>query len=65
MGCHRQGAGAVQVRAATSELHLIDDIVYPGFVKNIKARNVLLDRVNAPIHLYQTNGGHSCVFRTL
>ncbi|KAJ7224760.1 pectin lyase fold/virulence factor [Mycena rebaudengoi] len=31
----------------------------PGLVKNITARNVLLDRVNSPIHLYQTNGGHS------
>ncbi|KAJ6606565.1 pectin lyase fold/virulence factor [Mycena vulgaris] len=30
-----------------------------GFAKNITARNVVLDRVNAPIHLYQTNGGHS------
>ncbi|KAL0946285.1 hypothetical protein HGRIS_012535 [Hohenbuehelia grisea] len=31
----------------------------PGFVNNITVKNVLLDRVNAPIHLYQTNGGHS------
>ncbi|KAJ7594398.1 pectin lyase fold/virulence factor [Mycena floridula] len=30
-----------------------------GFVKNIVTRNVQLDRVNLPIHLYQTNGGHS------
>ncbi|KAJ7093168.1 pectin lyase fold/virulence factor [Mycena epipterygia] len=30
-----------------------------GFANNITAANVVLDRVNAPIHLYQTNGGHS------
>ncbi|KAK7023893.1 pectin lyase fold/virulence factor [Favolaschia claudopus] len=30
-----------------------------GFVKNITAKNVFLDGVNLPIHLYQTNGGHS------
>ncbi|KAJ8454046.1 hypothetical protein ONZ45_g19460 [Pleurotus djamor] len=30
-----------------------------GLVKNISITNVQLDRVNAPIHLYQTNGGHS------
>ncbi|KDQ32698.1 glycoside hydrolase family 28 protein, partial [Pleurotus ostreatus PC15] len=28
-------------------------------VDNITISNVLLDRVNAPLHLYQTNGGHS------
>ncbi|KAF9037384.1 pectin lyase-like protein [Hymenopellis radicata] len=30
-----------------------------GIVSNISATNVFLDRVNRPIHLYQTNGGHS------
>ncbi|KAJ6624706.1 pectin lyase fold/virulence factor [Mycena sp. CBHHK59/15] len=30
-----------------------------GRVHNVTARNVVLDRVNLPIHLYQTNGGHS------
>ncbi|TFK31837.1 pectin lyase fold/virulence factor [Crucibulum laeve] len=30
-----------------------------GFVNNVIASNVKLDRVNAPLHLYQTNGGHS------
>ncbi|KAG7451524.1 pectin lyase-like protein [Guyanagaster necrorhizus] len=30
-----------------------------GFVSNIVAKNVLLDRVTLPLHLYQTNGGHS------
>ncbi|KAJ7871489.1 pectin lyase fold/virulence factor [Mycena olivaceomarginata] len=30
-----------------------------GFVENITAKNILLDRVNLPLHLYQTNGGHS------
>ncbi|KAG9226911.1 hypothetical protein CCMSSC00406_0003416 [Pleurotus cornucopiae] len=30
-----------------------------GVVDNISISNVLLDRVNAPLHLYQTNGGHS------
>lgn len=26
---------------------------------NLVARNVSLDRVDLPVHLYQTNGGHS------
>ncbi|TBU44150.1 pectin lyase fold/virulence factor [Dichomitus squalens] len=30
-----------------------------GFVSNVVTKNVLLDRVSRPIHLYQTNGGHS------
>ncbi|KAJ6488651.1 pectin lyase fold/virulence factor [Mycena vitilis] len=30
-----------------------------GIAMNITTKNVLLDRVNLPIHLYQTNGGHS------
>jgi len=30
-----------------------------GYVSNVISRNVQLDRVNSPIHLYQTNGGHS------
>ncbi|PPR03372.1 hypothetical protein CVT24_012497 [Panaeolus cyanescens] len=30
-----------------------------GRVQNVTIRNVDLDRVNAPVHLYQTNGGHS------
>ncbi|KAF9011995.1 pectin lyase-like protein [Cyathus striatus] len=30
-----------------------------GTVRNISIENVVLDRVNNPIHLYQTNGGHS------
>ncbi|KAJ7702382.1 pectin lyase fold/virulence factor [Mycena rosella] len=30
-----------------------------GFAKNITAMNVMLDRVNTPLHVYQTNGGHS------
>ncbi len=29
-----------------------------GFVSNIVAKNVFLDRVNRPFHLYQTNNGH-------
>jgi galacturan 1,4-alpha-galacturonidase len=30
-----------------------------GHVTNVVARNVRLDRVDAPLHLYQTNGAHS------
>lgn len=30
-----------------------------GHVTNVIAKNVQLDRVNSPVHLYQTNGGHS------
>ncbi|KAF4603057.1 hypothetical protein EYR38_003462 [Pleurotus pulmonarius] len=30
-----------------------------GVVDNITITDVVLDRVNAPLHLYQTNGGHS------
>ncbi|KDR77161.1 hypothetical protein GALMADRAFT_433038 [Galerina marginata CBS 339.88] len=30
-----------------------------GLVNNISIKNVQLDRVNAPLHLYQTNGGHT------
>ncbi|KAI0824306.1 pectin lyase-like protein [Trametes gibbosa] len=30
-----------------------------GYVSNVIARRVSLDRVTVPIHLYQTNGGHS------
>ncbi|KAF9463234.1 pectin lyase fold/virulence factor [Collybia nuda] len=30
-----------------------------GNVNNVVVRNVKLDRVNAPLHLYQTNGGHT------
>ncbi|KAI0656169.1 pectin lyase-like protein [Cubamyces menziesii] len=30
-----------------------------GFVSNVVAKRVSLDRVTVPIHLYQTNGGHS------
>ncbi|KAF4613285.1 hypothetical protein D9613_011052 [Agrocybe pediades] len=30
-----------------------------GLVSNISARNVQLDRVTAPVHVYQTNGGKS------
>ena len=30
-----------------------------GYVTNVIAKNVQLDRVNTPVHLYQTNGGHS------
>lgn len=36
-----------------------------GFVSNIVAKNVFLDRVNRPLHLYQTNNGHryvACTF---
>ncbi len=32
---------------------------YQGVVDNITITDVVLDRVNAPLHLYQTNGGHS------
>ncbi|KAF7327397.1 hypothetical protein MKEN_00317500 [Mycena kentingensis (nom. inval.)] len=31
----------------------------PGFAKNITLRNVVLDRVNRPTTISQTNGGHS------
>ncbi|EKM78503.1 hypothetical protein AGABI1DRAFT_121554 [Agaricus bisporus var. burnettii JB137-S8] len=31
----------------------------PGMVRNVTAKNVHLDRVNLPLHIYQTNGGHS------
>ncbi|KAJ7481884.1 pectin lyase fold/virulence factor [Mycena latifolia] len=31
----------------------------PGFAKNITTRNVVLDRVNRPTTISQTNGGHS------
>ncbi|KAK7683589.1 hypothetical protein QCA50_013427 [Cerrena zonata] len=30
-----------------------------GFVSNVKSKNFQLDSVDGPIHLYQTNGGHS------
>lgn len=30
-----------------------------GYVSNVLSRNVKLDRVKSPVHLYQTNGGHS------
>lgn len=30
-----------------------------GFVKNVTARRVTLSGVDRPVHLYQTNGGHS------
>ncbi|RDB28139.1 putative galacturan 1,4-alpha-galacturonidase A [Hypsizygus marmoreus] len=30
-----------------------------GSVNNVLVKSVRLDRVNAPLHLYQTNGGHS------
>ncbi|CAL1709758.1 unnamed protein product [Somion occarium] len=30
-----------------------------GYVSNVESRNFHFDPVNAPIHLYQTNGGHS------
>lgn len=30
-----------------------------GYVSNVVSRNVQLDRVKSPLHLYQTNGGHS------
>lgn len=36
------------------ESHLMES----GFVSNIVAKNVVLDRVNRPLHLYQTNNGH-------
>lgn len=32
-----------------------------GMVRNVTAKNVHLDRVNLPLHIYQTNGGHSYV----
>ena len=32
-----------------------------GFVSNVVTKNVSLDRVSLPIHVYQTNGGHSYV----
>jgi len=31
----------------------------PGMVKNVTTKNIRLDRVNLPLHIYQTNGGHS------
>lgn len=31
----------------------------PGFTRNVTTRNVLLDRVNRPTTVSQTNGGHS------
>lgn len=30
-----------------------------GSVSNVVVKNVHLDRVNAPLHVYQTNGGHT------
>jgi galacturan 1,4-alpha-galacturonidase len=30
-----------------------------GYVRNFTACNVKLDRVVSPVHLYQTNSGHS------
>lgn len=35
-----------------------------GWVNNVVVRGVKLDRVNAPLHLYQTNGGHTSVVRS-
>ncbi|PFH48926.1 glycoside hydrolase family 28 protein [Amanita thiersii Skay4041] len=31
----------------------------PGTVTDVVAKNVVLDRVSLPLHLFQTNGGHS------
>lgn len=42
-------------------LFLSDYSLNQGTVKNVTIKNVVLDRVNIPIHLYQTNGGHSYV----
>jgi len=30
-----------------------------GYVNNVVTKNIRLDRVNTPLHVYQTNGGHS------
>lgn len=30
-----------------------------GYVANVVAKNISLDDVNVPVHVYQTNGGHS------
>ena len=30
-----------------------------GYVSNVVARHVSLDDVTVPVHVYQTNGGHS------
>lgn len=35
------------------------DPAVAGFVSNVVAKNFTIDRVSLPIHLYQTNGGHS------
>lgn len=51
------GGGGVSYSFTVCDVHLI----YQGFVTNLVARNFTLDRVSLPIHLYQTNGGHSYV----
>jgi hypothetical protein len=42
-------------------LLIIANLEATGFVSNVIARNFSLDRVSLPIHVYQTNGGHSYV----
>ena len=32
-----------------------------GYVSNVLVKDVSLDRVTLPIHVYQTNSGHECV----
>ena len=32
-----------------------------GYVSNVLSKNISLDNVTVPVHVYQTNGGHSYV----
>lgn len=36
-----------------------------GYVSNVVVKDVSLDNVTLPIHVYQTNGGHTCVIITV
>ena len=32
-----------------------------GYVSNVLSKNISLDNVTVPVHVYQTNGGHTYV----
>jgi hypothetical protein len=62
MAHHLQEAGAGLV---SSRFNMRNECSpnLPGEVINVVTRGVRLDRVNAPLHLYQTNGGHTSVVK--
>lgn len=58
---HPQGGVADPVRIKYTTFQSYNTALPSGFVNNVTVRKVRLDRVNAPIHVYQTNGGHTSV----